>query len=348
MKTIEIEGKKIGQGYPAFLVAEMSANHGFTFSHAARVVRAAKKAGADAIKVQTYTADTITIDCPKDCFTIRGTIWENCTLYDLYDEAHMPWGWQTRLQATAKAEGLSFFSTPFDPSAVDFLERLDVPAYKVASFELVDIPLIEKIAKTGKPMILSTGMSTLAEIEEAVKAARNAGAEQIALLKCTSAYPAPAESMNLRTIPDLIDRFGLPVGLSDHSLGIAAAVTAVALGASIIEKHFTLSRRRVSPDSAFSVEPKEFAALVDTVRTAEKALGKVCYERDNAERASLVFRRSLFVVKDMRAGETFTQENIRSIRPGNGLAPKHLYEILGKKALKDLPRGTPLDWNVVG
>ena len=276
------------------------------------------------------------------------TLWDGKTLCGLYSEAYMPWEWQPKLKEIANDLGLDLFSTAFDPTAVDFLEEMDVPVHKVASFEIVDIPLIEKMARAGKPLIISTGMATLAEIDEAVSAARNAGASQIALLKCNSAYPAPLEEMNLRTIPHMAEGFGFPVGLSDHTLGIAAPVAAVTLGACIIEKHFTLSRDFPGPDSAFSIEPHELKAMVEAVRAAEKTLGKVYYGVSEKEAKSRVFRRSLFVVKDVKAGEVFTEDNVRSIRPGHGLPPKFLKEVVGKKASCDIKRGTPLSWSHIG
>jgi pseudaminic acid synthase len=341
---IEINDQRIGPGYLTYVIAEMSANHSQDFDQAVKILEAAKEAGADAIKLQTYTPDTLTIDCDSEYFQIRGTLWDGRTLYDLYSEAYMPWEWQPKLKAIAEEIGIDLFSTAYDSSAVDFLEEMGVPLHKVASFENVDIPLIQKMARTGKPLIISTGMATLGEIEEAVEAARNAGATQIALLKCTSAYPAPPEEMNLRTIPHLAEAFHVLVGLSDHTLGIAVPVAAAALGACIVEKHFTLSRDIPGPDSAFSLEPHEFKVMVEAIRTAEKALGEVRYGVSEREAQSRVFRRSLFVVKDMKAGEIFTEENVRSVRPGYGLPPKHLKDVLGRRAVRDIARGTPLSW----
>lgn len=344
----QIATRRIGPGHPAYIVAELSANHNQSFEQAVRIIHAAKDAGADAVKLQTYTADTITIACDRDYFRIGGgTLWDGRTLYDLYREAYTPWEWQPRLKQVAEGLGLHLFSSPFDATAVDFLEKMDVPAYKLASFELVDIPLIQKMANTGKPLIISTGMATIEEIEEAVAAASAAGASQIALLKCTSAYPASPEEMNLRTIPELARRFGVPIGLSDHTMGIAVPVAAVALGACIIEKHITLSRSLKGPDSAFSLEPEEFKALVDAVRTAERALGTICFGGDAHEAGSRVFRRSLFVVQDVKQGEAFTPENVRSIRPAHGLHTRHWAEVLGKRAARDIERGTPLSWDLV-
>lgn len=345
---IQIGNRQIGPGCPVYAVAEMSANHNQDFDQAVKILHAAKEAGADAVKLQTYTPDTMTIRSDKEYFRIgKGTLWEGKTLYQLYKEAYMPWEWQPKLKEIADEIGIDLFSTAFDPTAVDFLEEMGVPVHKVASFEIVDIPLIEKMASTGKPLIISTGMATLSEIEEAVQAARKAGTTEIALLKCTSAYPAPPEEMNLRTIPHLAEAFGVPVGLSDHTLGIAVPVAAVALGACIVEKHFTLSRDIPGPDSAFSLEPQEFKAMVEAIRVAEKALGKVSYEVGEREAASRVFRRSLFVVKDMKAGEVFTHENVRSIRPGYGLPPKFLKEVLGRRAACDIKAGTPLEWRMI-
>lgn len=340
---------KIGEGQPAYIIAELSANHQQDLDKALALVRAAKAAGADGIKLQTYTPDTMTIDSDKAAFKIGGgTLWDGRTLYDLYGEAYTPWEWHADLQHAAREAGLDFFSTAFDTSAVDLLEELNVPVHKTASFELVDLALIEAMARTGKPLILSTGMATFAEIREAVDAARGGGATEIALLKCTSAYPSLPENMNLRTIPYLQDTFGVPVGLSDHTLGVAVPVAAVTLGACIVEKHFTLRRSDGGPDSAFSLEPHEFRQMVDAIRVAERALGTVQDGVSEDEVKSLVFRRSLFVVQDVAAGDLFTAENVRSIRPGFGLAPKHLREILGRRAATGLERGTPLRWDMVG
>lgn len=348
MTTLIINEHRIGISQPTYVIAEMSANHDLKFEKAVEIIHAAKEAGADSIKLQTYTPDTITIDSRKEYFRIgKGTIWEGKNLYQLYGEAYTPWEWQPELKQIANDLGMELFSSPFDPTAVDFLEKMNVPAHKIASFELVDIPLIQKIARTGKPIIMSTGMASLEEIEEAVAAIRAIGNQQLALLKCTSAYPAPVNEMNLRTIPDMARRFGVPVGLSDHTLGIAVPVVAVALGACIIEKHFTLSRNTPGPDSAFSLEPDEFKQMVEAIRTTEQALGKINYAVTEREAASRVFRRSLFVVQDMKAGDVFTEMNVRSIRPGHGLPPKHITEILGRRSTRSLVRGTPLDHNAV-
>jgi pseudaminic acid synthase len=346
---IEINGRRIGAGQPVYAVAEISGNHNQDFDEAVRLLNAAKEAGADAVKLQTYTPDTLTIDSDKEYFRVGGgTLWDGRNLYDLYGEAYTPWDWQPKLKKVADDLGLDLFSTPFDPTSVDFLEKLGVPAYKIASFEVVDIPLVRRIAKTGKPIIMSTGMATIAEIEEAVDAIREAGNNQLALLKCTSAYPAPPEEMNLRTIPHLADAFNVPVGLSDHTLGIAVPVVAVGLGVCIVEKHFTLSRSVPGPDTAFSLEPQEFKAMVEAIRTAEKALGQVHYGVSEEEAKSRVFRRSLFVVKDIKAGEVFSEKNVRSIRPGHGLSPKYLKDVLGRQAATAITRGTPLSWSCLG
>jgi pseudaminic acid synthase len=340
--------RHIGSGAATFIIAEMSANHGQDLDQAIKILEAAQAAGADAIKLQTYTADTLTINCDKEYFQVGdGILWEGRKLYNLYQEAYTPWDWQPKLMEIAQELGLIFFSTPFDNTAVEFLEGMKVPAYKIASFENVDLPLLRKVAQTGKPIIMSTGMATLAEIDEAVRTIRQAGGTQLALLKCTSAYPAPPEEMNLHTLPHLAEAFGLPVGLSDHTLGLAAPVVAVSLGACIIEKHFTLSRAAGGPDSAFSLEPHEFKAMVETVRMAEKTLGTVHYGVSEQETRSRVFRRSLFVVKDMIAGERFTPENVRSIRPGYGLHTRYFEEVMGRSAKQNIERGTPLSWKLI-
>jgi N-acetylneuraminate synthase len=347
-RQIKIGDRSIGANNPVYIIAELSANHNQNFDQAVQLIKAAKDAGADAIKIQTYTPDTITIDCDNEYFRIgKGTIWEGKNLYELYKEAYTPWEWQPKLKEMANNLGLDLFSTPFDKTAVDFLKKMDVPAYKIASFELVDIPLIQYVAKTGKPIIMSTGMATLGEIDEAVTAAREAGCKEIALLKCTSAYPADPVEMNLRTIPHMTEAFGVPVGLSDHTLGIAVPVAAIALGACIVEKHFTLSRSTPGPDSAFSLEPPELEAMIEAIRTTKKALGKVSYEVTEKEAASRIFRRSLFVVKDMKGGDVFTEENVRSIRPGYGLHTRYLKEAIGRKAKADIKEGTPVCWELI-
>jgi len=345
---IQIGSRKIGIGFPVYIIAELSANHRHDFNEAEKLIRAAKDAGADAVKLQTYTADTLTIDCQAECFQQpQGSLWQGRTLYDLYQEGSMPWAWQPKLKELADNLDIDLFSTPFDPTAVDFLEQMNVPAYKIASFEIVDIPLLEKVAACGKPLIISTGMASEKEIGQAGNVARQAGAEQIALLKCCSAYPAPPAEMNLRTIPDMIDKFEVPVGLSDHTLGIEVPIAAVVFGACIIEKHFTLDRSESSLDAAFSMEPEEFAKMVASIRTVEQALGKVYYGSTQGEVESVTFRRSLFIVADVKAGESLTESNLRSIRPGQGLPAKHLRQMLGKKARRDLSYGTPLGWNDV-
>ena len=348
MNDFRIGDIKIGLNYRPYIIAEMSANHNQDFNQAVKIIEAAKDAGADAVKLQTYTPDTITIDCGSDYFRIKGTIWEGKSLYELYCEAYTPWEWQPKLKKIANDLGMDLFSTPFDHTAVDFLAKMEVPAYKIASFELVDIPLLCKVAQTGKPIIMSTGMATLAEIDEAVSAIREAGCNQLALLKCTSAYPAPPDEMNLRTIHHLAEAFGVTTGLSDHTIGIAVPVAAVALGACIIEKHLTLSRSIPGPDSAFSLEPHEFKEMVDAIRTVEKAIGKISYEITKEQEASRVFRRSLFVVKDVKTGEEFTEQNVRSIRPGFGLNTRYFDKIIGKCANKDIKRGMPITWDMVG
>ena len=345
MQFLNISGRQIGLGQPTYIVAEMSANHSQRYEQAVELVHAAREAGADAIKLQTYTPDTLTIDSAAGYFRIgKGTVWEGKNLYELYGEAYTPWEWQPKLKTVAEELGLDCFSTPFDDSAVDFLENMKVPAHKIASFELVDTGLLRKVALTGKPVIMSTGMATLAEIDEAVRTLREAGCTQLALLKCTSAYPSPPEEMNLRTISHLSNAFGVPVGLSDHTLGFSVPVAAVTLGACIVEKHLTIRRSDGGPDAAFSLEPAEFKAMVNAVRVAEAALGRVNYDVTENEAASRNFRRSLFVVEDVKSGEVFTPKNVRSIRPGYGLPPKYLPIVIGRQAAQDLTRGTPLSW----
>jgi pseudaminic acid synthase len=345
---IQISGQRIGPGQPCYIIAELSANHGQSFEKALQVVRAAKEAGADAIKLQTYTADTLTLDCRRPEFLVgQGSLWEGTNLHDLYSEAYTPWEWQPELKKEAERLGMHCFSTPFDDTAVDFLESMNVPAHKIASFELVDTELLKKVAGTGKPVIMSTGMASFEEIQEAVTTLRENGCKQLALLKCTSAYPSLPEDMNLRTIPHLADSFSVPVGLSDHTLEITVPVAAVALGACIIEKHLTLKRNDGGPDAAFSLEPHEFHDMVDAVRTAKKALGEVSYKTTKKEEASRKFRRSLFVIKDIKIGEIISRENVRSIRPAHGLPVKEFVSILGRKAARDLPKGTPLGYDMV-
>jgi pseudaminic acid synthase len=348
-QPMEVAGRRIGWGEPTYVIAELSANHRQDLDEAVRLVRAAADAGADAVKLQTYTPDTITLESDRPEFRISsGTVWDGRTLHDLYGEAYTPWEWHELLQREAHQAGMELLSSPFDDTAVDFLEALGLPAYKIASFEIVDLGLIRRVAATGKPMIISTGMATLPEIAEAVDAARQAGARDIVLLKCTSAYPAPPEDANLRTIANLAETFGVPVGLSDHTLGIAVPVAAVAMGAVMIEKHFTMSRAVPGPDAGFSLEPDEFAEMVRQVRTAERALGQVSYAPTEREAGSRILRRSLFVVADIRSGEAFSASNVRSIRPGHGLHTRHLGEVLGRQATRDIERGTPLSWDLIG
>lgn len=330
-----------------FIIAEMSANHGRDFDKAVAIVRAAKECGADAVKLQTYTPDTLTIDCDNEFFRISGTAWEGRTLHELYREAYTPWQWQPKLKEIAEELGILLFSTPFDATAVDFLEEMDVPCHKIASFENVDLPLIAKVAATGKPVLMSTGMATQEEIQEAVDTFRGAGGGELVLLKCTSAYPSPLQEMHLNTIPYMRERFGLDVGLSDHSSGTEAAIAAVALGACVIEKHFCLDSSEPGPDTFFSVDPDGLAELVRGVRSVEAALGEVRFGSTQRQQASLALRRSLFVVEDVKAGERFTGDNVRSIRPGHGMHTRHLQEVLGARATRDIPRGTPLDWELV-
>ncbi len=348
MKTITIGKAKIGKGLPVFIVAELSANHCGSIDTAIYTIKAAKVAGADAVKLQTYTPDTMTIDCDNEYFKINhGTLWDNQYLYDLYKEAFTPLEWHPRLKEVADEMGLIFFSTPFDKTAVDFLETLGVPAYKVASLEITDTPLIEYIASKGKPVILSTGVAALPDIYEALEACKRARNEQVIILKCTTEYPTPLEDVNINTIPNMAETFDKVVGLSDHSLGISVPVAAVASGACIVEKHFILSKDLGGPDAAFSLDPLEFASMVNSIREVEKALGKVSYDLSEKTLKNREFCRSLFVVQDMKKGEKFTHENIRSIRPGYGLAPKHINNILGQKARRDIKRGTPLSWQII-
>lgn len=340
--TLTINKRVVGDGSPAYIIAEMSANHAGSMERALELIHAAKEAGADCVKIQTYTPDTMTIDCSNQYFQIEKGTWEGDNLYALYQKAYTPWEWQAGLRDEAKKVGIDFLSTPFDSTSVDFLETLGVQFYKIASFELVDIPLLKYIASKNKPVIMSTAMGTLQEIQEAVEAVYSTGNRQLALMKCSSAYPAKSEEMNLCMIRDMKERFGVPVGLSDHSMGSFSAATAVALGANIIEKHFCISRAIKNPDAGFSMEPKEFRAMVDQVREVERALGTVSYGVSPQEETNTCFRRSLFVVKDIAAGEALTPENIRSIRPAYGLAPKYYERVLGRTAARDLKRGTPL------
>ena len=345
-----IAGRAIGPGCPAYLVAEISGNHHHAFEQAAALVREAARAGVDAVKLQTYTAATMTIDSGAAMFRVgEGSPWTGRRLYELYEEAHTPWEWHAPLQKIAADQGIALFSTPFDESAVDFLESLHVPAYKIASFELVDTPLLARVARTGKPVILSTGMATEGEIREAVESLRGAGCHELMLLRCASAYPAQPADIHLRAMPTLADSFGVDVGLSDHTLDPVVAVAAVALGASLVEKHLTLDRSLGGPDATFSLEPRELAELVRQVRTVEQAIGDSSSipGPTDAERSSLAFRRSLFVVEDLDEGAEFTRENVRVLRPGAGLPPKHLEHVLGRRAAASIARGTPLRWDLV-
>ncbi len=347
MPKITINKRDIGNTNRTYIIAEMSANHNQSYEKAVQIVKAAKAAGADAIKLQTYTPDTITLNCNNDHFRIKKTIWKGKNLYELYEEAYTPWEWQPKLKNIADDLGMDLFSTPFDDSAVDFLETMDVPAYKIASFELIDTGLLEKVAATGKPVIMSTGMATLGEIDEAVMTLKKNGCKEIALLKCTSAYPASPDEANLKTIPHLSATFNVPAGLSDHTIGSSVSIAAVTLGASIIEKHFCLDRSDPGPDSAFSMEPHEFKQMVHDIRTVEKALGTISYDLTENQKISRTFRRSLFAVQDISRGEILTEKNIRSIRPGNGLDPKHLKTIIGMKSKQKIQKGTPIDWSLV-
>ncbi len=344
---ISIAGRKIGSEYPPYVIAEMSANHNGSIDNAFQIIRAAKKAGADAIKLQTYTPDTITLNCDSEEFRIRGGLWDGRALYELYQEAHTPWEWHKSLFEYAREINITIFSSPFDSTAVDLLEDLNAPAYKIASFEAVDLPLIKYVASTGKPMIISTGMADSEEIQEAIEAAYQGGCNQLALLHCVSGYPAPAADYSLRTIPDMIKRFGHVTGLSDHTLDNTTAITSVAMGASIIEKHFTLDRSRGGPDDSFSLEPGELAALCQASETAWMALGSVDYGRKSSEQGNVKFRRSLYFVKNMKAGEIITADSVRSVRPGFGLPPKYLTDILGKKLIDNVKYGMPVTWNHV-
>ncbi len=344
---ISIAGRKVGPESPPYVIAEMSANHNGRLETALRIIEEAKKAGADAVKLQTYTADTITLNCDSEEFQIRGGLWDGKSLYQLYQEAHMPWEWHKPLFEHARKHEITIFSSPFDNTAVDLLEDLNAPAYKIASFEAVDLPLIKYVAQTGKPMIISTGMADAEEIQEAIDAAREGGCKELAILHCVSGYPAPAEDYNLRTIPDMMQRFGLVTGLSDHTLDNTTAVTSVALGASIIEKHFTLDRKGGGPDDSFSLEPGELAALCRDSRTAWESLGRVDYGRKSSEASNVKFRRSIYFVKDLRAGDLITEDAVRSVRPGLGLPPKYLPLVLGSKVLVDVSMNTPLTVDVV-
>jgi N-acetylneuraminate synthase len=347
MKQIQIAGRPIGPDQPPYVIAEVSANHNGKLETAMRIIEEAKKAGADAAKLQTYKPDTITLNCDSEDFKIRGGLWDGRTLYELYEEAHMPWEWHKPLFEHARKVGISLFSSPFDNTAIDLLEDLNAPAYKIASFEAVDVPLIKYAASTGKPMIISTGMADAEEIQEAIDAAREGGCKQLAVLHCVSGYPAPAEDYNLRTIPDMIERFGLVTGLSDHTLDNITAITSVAMGASIIEKHFTLDRSGGGPDDSFSLEPAELAALCQGAKTAWSSLGRVDYGRKSSEQGNAKFRRSLYFVKNMKAGDVITQDCLRSVRPGFGLAPRYFDQLIGRKVRSDVRFATPVRWDLV-
>lgn len=345
---ISIAGRRIGPDCEPYVICELSGNHNGSLDRAIELLEAAAKTGADAIKMQSYTADTITIDHDGPDFTVEGGLWDGRTLYDLYGEAQTPFEWHEPLFRRARELGVTLFSSPFDETAVDMLEELGAPAYKIASFEAVDLPLVAYCASKGKPMIISTGMANLDEIAEAVQTAKDNGCKDLVLLHCVSSYPAPDEQSNVRTVPDLARRFGLATGLSDHTGGSAVAVASIALGGCVVEKHFTLRRADGGPDSAFSLEPEEFTSLVEDCKRAWRSLGKATYDLQGSESASIQFRRSLYVVKDVDAGEELTRDNIRSIRPGKGLAPKHLPQVIGKKATRALKRGEPLDWPALG
>jgi pseudaminic acid synthase len=346
MNEIIVEGRRIGSNHKPFIIAEMSGNHNQSLERALEIVEAAARAGAHALKIQTYTADTMTLNLDNPDFSIADSdsLWKGNTLYQLYQQAYTPWEWHKPIFDRARALGMIPFSTPFDETAVDFLEELNVPMYKIASFENTDIPLIKKVASTGKPMIISTGMATVAELDETVRAAREAGCKDLILLKCTSTYPASPEHTNILTIPHMSELFNCQVGLSDHTMGVGVAVASVALGATVIEKHFTLSRADGGVDSAFSMEPDEMKALVAETERAWQALGEVKYGPTEKEKASLKFRRSLYVAKDIKQGEKFNKENIRVVRPGYGLAPKYYERLIGKEAKQDIKAGTPLSW----
>jgi len=347
LRKIQIAGATIGTEYPPYIIAELSANHNGKLETALRIIEEAKKAGADAVKLQTYKPDTITLRSDSEDFKIHGGLWDGRTLYDLYEEAHMPWEWHASLFNYAHKLGITIFSSPFDTTAIDLLENLNAPAYKIASFEAIDLPLIKYAASTGKPMIISTGMADAEEIQEAIDAARSGGCKELAILHCVSGYPAPAEDYNLHTIPDMIQRFGLVTGLSDHTLDNTTAIASVALGASIIEKHFTLDRKGGGPDDSFSLEPTDLKALCQGAKTAWQALGQVNYARKSSEQANVKFRRSLYFVKDLQPGDVVTPDAVRSVRPGYGLAPKHLDAVIGKKVTRSVQAATPVDWSAL-
>jgi pseudaminic acid synthase len=349
MKSFEIAGRMVGPEYPPLVVAEMSGNHNQSLDRALAIVDAAADAGAEALKIQTYTPDTMTLDISGGEFNIvdKTSLWNGKSLYQLYGEAHTPWQWHRAIFDRCRERGLIGFSTPFDASAVDFLEDLKVPVYKVASFECTDLPLLRRIAATGKPVIISTGMARAAELDETVRTCRAHGCRNLILLKCTSSYPATPENTNLRTIPHLRELFDVQVGLSDHTIGLGVATASVAFGATLIEKHVTLNRADGGPDAAFSAEPAELKMLIEEVRRAWQALGQVQYGPTEGEKRSLQFRRSLYVVKDVAAGDTLSAENVRAIRPGSGLEPKYYDRVLGRRAVRDLPKGTALNWEML-
>lgn len=344
MSQIAINGRAIGPHYDPYVIAELSANHNGKLETALRIIEEAKKSGADAVKLQTYKPDTITLNCDSEDFKIRGGLWDGRTLYELYEEAHMPWDWHKPIFDHAHKLGITIFSSPFDNTAIDLLEDLNAPAYKIASFEAVDLALIKYAASTCKPLIISTGMADAEEIQEAIAAAYEGGCKELAILHCVSGYPAPAEDYNLRTIPDMIERFGLVTGLSDHTLDNTTAITSVAMGASIIEKHFTLDRNGGGPDDSFSLEPAELAALCNGVKTAWRTLGQVDYGRKSSEQANVQFRRSLYFVKSLHAGDFVTADDVRSVRPGYGLMPKYLTEIIGCSVSRNIEVNTPVGW----
>lgn len=349
MKDINLYGRMIGPSHPPFIIAEMSGNHNQSLNRALEIVEAAAKAGAHALKIQTYTADTMTLNIDNEDFNIedKDSLWNKRNLYKLYQQAYTPWEWHEKIFDRCRDLGLIPFSTPFDETAVDFLEDLNIPMYKIASFENNDIPLIRKVASTGKPMIISTGMATLADLDETVRAAREAGCEDLILLKCTSTYPANPSNTNISTIPHMKGLFGCQVGLSDHTLGIGVSVASVATGATVIEKHFTISRTDGGVDAAFSMEPDEMKVLVEETKRAWQSLGQVSYGPTEEEKKSMKFRRSIYIVKDVKAGGVLTKDNMRVIRPGYGLAPKYYENLLGKKVTRELKAGTPTDWNIL-
>lgn len=345
---IKLGNRVLNNDSQTYIIAEMSGNHNMEYNRAVKIVEAAKEAGADAIKLQTYTADTITLNSDAPCFQItQGTLWDGTTLHKLYEEAYTPWDWQPKLKELANSLGMDCFSSPFDFTSVDFLEKMDVPAYKIASFEITDIPLIKKVAETGKPVIISTGIATVEDIELAIKTCKEAGNENVILLKCSSAYPAPYESINLNTMVDMADKFGCIMGLSDHTMGSAVSIAAVAMGAKVIEKHLTLARADGGVDAAFSMESQEFKEMVEGIRNVEKAKGIVSYDLTDKQKSQRTFSRSLFIAADIKAGEILTPDNLRSVRPANGLHTKYYEELLGRKVVRDCKYGEPMSWDMV-